>query len=317
MRNHHLEPGPETCHGSFSRDLAPVLTIDPGDTISFGTLDGDWLVESLPGPPPRHGAAVAWRRPGLDDGHALIGPVAVAGARPGSTVRVRFLEIVPASWGWSRVGGRPVEHDRRLGIDGGEAHYLRWDLDPVTGLATSNEGHRVRMRPFLGVVGVAPEESGRLSTHPPRRSGGNIDFKDLVVGTDLYLPVAVDDALVSFGDGHAVQGDGESGATAVECPMERVRVQVDLIAGLALDGPRARTHEGWVTFGFAPSLDDAAFDALSEMGDLLAERLGCGRKEAMNLAGQVVDLRVTQIVNGVKGVHAVVSHDALAMLAGR
>ncbi len=308
---HHLELGPGTTRGSFDRELEPVLTVDSGDSVTCRLLDGDWLTESITGPPARHGVGVPWRRPLLDDGHAMVGPIAVRGARPGMTLRIGIDEVVPADWGWSRSGGRPVEHDRELGIDDDGVHYLRWDLVSADGAATSNEGHRVRMRPFLGLIGLAPGEPGRHSTHPPRRTGGNIDCRELVAGSELYLPVEVEGAFLFLGDGHAAQGDGEVGGTAIECPMDRVRVTVELLPELSIPGPRARTEEGWVVFGFAPTLDEAAFAALRGMGTLMSELYGFGRKEAMNLAGAVVDLRVTQLVNGVKGVHAVLPHDAL------
>lgn len=216
------------------------------------------------------------------------------------TLRVSIDEVVTGSWGWSRAGGRNSELARALGVDQNDEHYLRWTLDAVTRLAASDQGHNVRMHPFMGVIGCTPNLPGIQSTHPPRRTGGNIDCKELVTGTALYLPIEVPGALLSIGDGHAAQGDGESGSTAIECPMESVTITVDLLPELHVARPRAWTPAGWLTFGFAPSLDDAAFEALNEMVDLVRTRLSYERTEALNVCSQIVDLRITQLVNGVK-----------------
>jgi acetamidase/formamidase len=138
-----------------------------------------------------------------------------------------------------------------------------------------------------------------------------------VAGTTLYLPIPVDGALFSAGDGHALQGDGEVAGPALECPMEAAELEFHLRPELALARPRAHTPRGWITFGFSESLDDATVLALADMLELLDERLGCGRREALALASLVVDLHVTQVVNGVKGVHAMVTDQALAGLATR
>jgi acetamidase/formamidase len=173
------------------------------------------------------------------------------------------------------------------------------------------------MRPFLGIMGMPPGEPGRHSTTPPRACGGNIDCKELVVGSSLYLPIPVDGALFSTGDAHALQGDGEVAGPALECPMERAELEFVLHPDLHLARPRAHTPAGWVTFGFDADLDEAMAVALSDMLDLLVELGGGDRKQAMALASLLVDLRVTQVVNGVRGVHAIVSHDALAGLVPR
>jgi acetamidase/formamidase len=135
-----------------------------------------------------------------------------------------------------------------------------------------------------------------------------------VQGSTLYLPIPVDGALFSAGDGHAVQGDGEVAGPALECPMQAAELEFHLRPELKLARPRAHTPRGWITFGFHDSLDEATALALSDMLDLLDERLGCGRREALALASLVVDLHVTQIVNGVRGVHAMVADEALARL---
>jgi acetamidase/formamidase len=224
---------------------------------------------------------------------------------------VDIESLTPTSWGWSRVGGRDVKHDRLLEVAEGAEYYLGWSIDSARGIATSHEGHTVATRPFLGVVGVAPAEPGLHSTHPPRATGGNIDCKELAAGSTLYLPIAVDGALLSVGDGHAAQGDGEVGSTAIECGMDSVVVRLTTLTGVHLEAPRARTPTEWLTFGFAESIDEAMYIALRDMADFVQESYGYERKEALNVCSQTVDLRVTQIVNGVLGVHAALPHQAI------
>jgi acetamidase/formamidase len=241
----------------------------------------------------------------------------IEGARAGMTLEVRVLEVRTGTWGWSSGGGVPSPTNVRLGLDALPQHVVHWALDPDAGLARNARGERVRLRPFMGILGMPPAGPGRHSTTPPRACGGNIDCKELVAGSRLYLPIAVDGALFSAGDGHAVQGDGEVAGPALECPMERAELEFVVHPDLRLARPRAHTPAGWITFGFDASLDEAAAIALSDMLDLLVELRGGDRAQAMALASLLVDLRVTQIVNGVRGVHAIVAHEALADLGGR
>jgi acetamidase/formamidase len=163
----------------------------------------------------------------------------------------------------------------------------------------------------MGILGVAPDEPGVLSTVPPRPCGGNIDCRELVAGSTLWLPIEVDGALLSTGDGHAAQGDGEVSGTAIECPMDRVDLTLTLRDDLPLATPLARTPAGWIAMGFHEDLDEAALIALEAIVDLIAREHGLGRADALALASVAVDLRVTQIVNQVKGVHALLAHDAV------
>jgi acetamidase/formamidase len=146
---------------------------------------------------------------------------------------------------------------------------------------------------------------------PPRPTGGNIDCRELTAGSSLFLPIAVPGGLFSAGDGHAAQGDGEVAETAIECPVERADLTFLLHPALPIATPRARTAEGWLTLGFADDLDEAMFRALEAMLDLIGERYGMGRAEALAMASVAVDLRVTQVVNGTKGVHAFLRHGAI------
>jgi len=161
----------------------------------------------------------------------------------------------------------------------------------------------------LGVIGMPPPEAGVHSTTPPRRWGGNVDCKELVAGTTLFLPIPVDGALLSAGDGHAAQGDGEVCGTAIECPVE-AELSLDLRDDLPLEWPVARIDGAWLTFGFDEHLGLAARIAVDGMLDLMEREHRLARDDALALASVVVDLRVTQVVNRVLGVHAVLRDDA-------
>ena len=152
---------------------------------------------------------------------------------------------------------------------------------------------------------MPPPEPGIHSTGPPRKWGGNIDCKELVAGTWLFLPIPVDGALLSVGDGHAAQGHGEVSGTAIECPLERAQITIDVRDDLDLRSPIARTADAWIAFGFDEDLGLAAEHCMATMLDLMERELGLERDHALALASVVVDLHVTQIVNVSKGVHAV------------
>jgi acetamidase/formamidase len=226
---------------------------------------------------------------------------------------VTFVDLRPGEWGWTVAGGRETPVTTRLGLADVEPSWLLWEIDADAGTATESRGLTVPTAPFLGVTGVAPPEPGEHATTPPRATaGGNIDCRELVAGSVLYLPVQVDDALLYLGDGHAAQGDGEVGGTAVECPMT-TEVRVDLVDDRPLDGIHAETPAGRVTFGFDADLDVATGDALDAMVTWLAVLLDVERATALAFASAVVDLRVTQVANQTWGVHAVLPTGALGL----
>jgi acetamidase/formamidase len=305
---HALEPDDRTLHGYFSARYPPVLTIDPGDTVRLRTLDCWWSAGPYPGGRHADRPRVPQHRP--EYGHALVGPVAVRGARAGMTLEIRIDEVVPAAWGTSVAGGWQSALNQRYGIEEtGVVHT--WQLDPVAMTGRNQLGHTVALRPFLGVLGMPPAGPGEHSTIPPRVHGGNLDCKDLVAGSTLLLPIPVDGALLSAGDGHAAQGDGEVSGIAIECPMDRVVLTIDLRDDFPLTGPVARTADAWLTMGLGATLDEAAFEALESMFALMGKLHGVSRTDAIALASVVVDLRVTQLVNQVVGVHAVLRDGAL------
>jgi acetamidase/formamidase len=298
-----------TVHGHFSRDLPPVVSIDPGDSVVFSSPDAGWGI----GPPwddagtrERFGP----RDPELDAGHPLLGPVEVRGAAAGATLTVHVDRLRVGAWGLTDSAGFPSPLNERLGVADGDSQTLLWQLDADGGTGFDQFGRKVSLRPFLGVMGMPPPQPGVHSTHPPRRWGGNIDCSELGEGATLYLPVPVDGALFSAGDGHARQGDGEVGQVAIEAPMERARLTLSL-ADLELENPVARIDGAWLAFGFDEDLDEAAAQAVDGMLELMRREHGFERRDALALATVVVDLRITQLVNGVKGVHAVLRDDAL------
>lgn len=308
MATYQIRPERETLHGALYCGLKPAITIEPGDRVEFSTLEADWRTGRCTEPKTESGAFFPRDRE-TDFAQALCGPVYIKEAKPGMTLAVSIGELTPGNWGWSRVGLGNPDHLKRIGCEEGE-YFLVWDIDVKAGICTSNEGHKVPMRPFVGVYAVAPEGQEMRTTHYPGNFGGNLDCKALVTGSTLYLPIFHDGALFSVGDGHAAQGDGEMGCTAIECPYEKISLTFDLVQG-TFGSPTAKTPEGWVTFGYSESLTDAAYMALNNMVRLLMYLYGFERREALTAASVAVDMRVTQIVNGVRGAHAVLPYGSI------
>jgi acetamidase/formamidase len=281
---HELPLDAANLHGYFSVELEPVVEIDPGDSVEISVPNAGWDLAADEKLEPRS--------PELDTGHPIAGPIAVRGARQGQTLVVRVHEVVVGDWG---VTWAP------------EDHLVHWELGGGLGRAL---GFEVTLAPFLGVMGMPPSEPGIHPTFPPRRWGGNIDCKELVAGTTLYLPIPVDGALFSAGDPHAAQGDGEVSGTAIEVPA-RAQLTFDVRNDLPLDWPIARIDGAWLTFGFDEHLGMAARIAVDGMIALMERELGVTGDDALALASVAVDLHVTQVVNGVLGVHAELRDDAI------
>jgi acetamidase/formamidase len=312
---HRLDAGADTAHwGYFDADLPARLTIASGERVTISTVSGgpDML------PPPDWGipsalAAIhaAFGGPTLP-GHICTGPVAVAGARPGHVLQVDIEAIeLHYDWGYTfvapLVGALPDEFKAK--------RVFHSRIDRARRVATMPWGHEIALdRPFFGVMAVAPPAAwGRVNTLPPRRNGGNLDNKELVAGTTLYLPVFVEGANFSVGDAHGAQGDGEVCITAIETGLIgtfRLTVREDM----SLDWPMAETPTHVLTMAFDPDLDAAAQIALRSMIDLVASRSGLDREEAFALMSLVADVRVTQLVNGNKGIHVMLEKKWLAKL---
>ena len=303
-----LKPTREALHGALSPELPAAVTIDSGDSVEFETLEADWRTEKCM--EPRSGSGMFFPRSRETDcGQALMGPVYVRGAEPGMTLAVHVDELVPGNWGWSRVGMGDPDHLRRIGCGEGE-YFLTWDIDRENKTCMSNEGHRVALRPFMGIYAVVPAGEEAFTTYVPGAHGGNLDCKELAAGSTIYFPVFHEGALFSLGDSHAAQGNGESGCTAIECPYEKVKITFELVHEEA-EFLAADTPAGWITFGYGGDLTDAAYMALGHMVRFMEKKYGFHKREALAMASLLVDLNVTQVVNGVRGVHAVLPHESI------
>ena len=299
----HLEPAPDTVHwGFFEASLAPLVTIASGERVTLSTVSGtrDMMPAAPLVVPPALAAIHASGARRIVPGHICTGPVAVAGAQPGQVLQVEIEAIEPYyEWGYTHV--RPLAG--ALPEDFAELRVIHSVLDRSAKAWRLPWGQTVPLAPFFGVMGVAPPAAwGTVSTLPPRRNGGNLDNKELVAGTTLYLPIFTAGALFSVGDGHGAQGDGEVCINAVETGLTgtfRLTVRHDM----ELKWPLAETATHMMTMAFDPDLDDCVVIALRQMIDLLAARAGLDRYQAYMLCSLAADLRVTQVVNGNKGIH--------------
>ncbi|MHC0039411.1 acetamidase/formamidase family protein [Pseudoneobacillus sp. C159] len=308
---HTIELKNENLHGSFSKDYQPILTVNSGDSIRLKTPDIQWGYANSK----KEDRMIYSSREKEDKpGHPMVGPIAIRNAKPGMVLEVKLNDIVPGWYGRNWAGGMNNWQNEKLGLIDVPRVQLDWELNATTMTGTCQIGSKsfhIGLQPFIGLMGVAPSEPGAHSTPPPRSVGGNIDCKELVRGSSLFLPISVDEALFSIGDGHAAQGDGEVSGTAIECPMELVDITLIVHENMELSLPMAHTPTGWITFGFNEDLNQATADALNTMVELIAQRHNIEKAEALALASVVVDLRITQVVNGVKGVHAVLPHGAI------
>jgi acetamidase/formamidase len=299
----HIEPSPATVHwGYFDAALPPVLTIASGDRVTISSVSG--AADMMPPPPlevpPALTAIQTAPRKTVMPGHMCTGPVAVAGARPGQVLQVEIERITPYyDWGYIHV--RPLVG--ALPDDFSELRIVHATLDHAHNAWRLPWGHTVPCAPFFGVMAVAPPANwGTISTLPPRRNGGNMDNRELTAGATLYLPIFTDGALFSAGDGHGAQGDGEVCINAVETGLTgtfRLTVRSDM----ELAWPMAETPTHMMTMAFDPDLDDCVVLALRQMIDLVCRRTNLDRTEAYMLCSLAADLRVTQVVNGNKGIH--------------
>jgi acetamidase/formamidase len=254
---------------------------------------------------PAHREIVEKLKPHLGP-HILTGPVAVRGAEPGDTLEVRIKAIeLSVDWGWNII--RPLR-----GTLPEDFPNFRQELIPIDRKAMTAKpawGPAIPLRPFFGIVAVAPRaEYGTISSIEPREFGGNMDNKELVPGSSLFLPVFVPGANFSCGDGHAVQGDGEVCLTALETCLDGT-FELVLHKGRRLAFPRAVTPTHYIAMGMDPDLDDAAKQALRDMIRWLVELKGWKPDEAYVFCSLACDLHVTQLVDGNKGIHAMVARN--------
>jgi acetamidase/formamidase len=312
---HRLPLQPENIHwGYYDSSLDPVVTIESGDRVYFENLLARGLDRlRLAGisedrflPPMLEvEERVTDRGPGA---HPLNGPIYVEGAETGDVLEVRFLDIgFLVDYGVSGFlpGGGTIPADFP------SAALRIFEIDTVTSTVTMTgvEGITIPARPFFGSIGVAPPVlRGRISSTAPGYHVGNLDNKDLVEGTTIFMPVHVYGGLLSIGDGHAAQGDGEVTGTAIEASLYGT-IEVILHKDRSLKWPRAETPTHYMSMGLDPDLDEAARMATREMVSFLVSEKGMDPADAYVLCSVALDLRVTQLVDGTKGIHGMLSKD--------
>ena len=300
-KTHRLEATPSTVAvGYYWADAKPALRIASGDII-----DVDTLLTNSPTGLARAGVAddkiqaslksivaeVTGDRRG-PGGHILTGPVYVEGAQPGDALEVKILSIdLPIDYGYNGCSGFVPENCER----GTPAKILLLDRQKMT--SEFAPGIVIPLKPFYGSMGVAPApELGRVSSNPPGRHAGNMDNKELVAGSTLYIPVFAPGALFEIGDGHAAQGDGEVDQTAIETSL-RGRLQLTVRKGMALNFPRAETTTDYISMGFDADLTKATTIAIQEMVDFIAARWKMNKHQAYQLVSVAGNVAVTQLVD--------------------
>lgn len=303
-----LAPTPKTVTwGYFDPRTPPVLRVRSGDTVEVEALIAAGVQDMEVAGVPANQIQSALRevdREVKDRGeipHILTGPIYVDGAEPGDALEVRILSIdpvIPYAVNFFRPGRGFLPDEFPY------AYSKVTPLDLSRKVAKFSDDVEIPLRPFFGVIGVAPPiQTGRISSGPPWIHTGNMDNKELIAGTTLYIPVHTKGALLSIGDGHAGQGDGEVCLTALETSL-RGTFQLLVRKRLNLRWPRAETPTHYMTMGFHENLEEAAKIAVDEMLDFLVTERHLSRDNAYILASDAVDLRITQLVDGKKGVHA-------------
>jgi len=306
-RTYTLDATPKTvAWGYYDAAAQPVLRIQSGDTVIFNTL-----ITNSPSGLEKAGLPPDQVQQNLRDiykeitthgpgGHILNGPVYIEGAQPGDTLEIRIEKIDPAipyAYNGFRFGAGFLTQDFT---------YSKTKIIPLDRqrmLADFAPGIEIPLRPFFGSMGVAPPESyGRISSAPPGIHGGNMDNKELVAGTILYLPIHVPGALFEIGDGHAGQGNGEVDITALEISLSGT-LQFIVRKDVKVKYPRAETPTQYISMGFDDDLSEATRMAVRQMIDFLVDEKHLSRDDAYMLTSVTGDVDITELVDGNKGVH--------------
>ena len=312
-KTHRLEATPSTVvYGYYWSQARPVLRIDSGDII-----DVDTLLTNTPEGLAKAGVPESKIQASLKSivtevtgdrkgpgGHILTGPVYVEGAEPGDVLEVKILSILlDIDYGYNGCKGfLPENCDRAAseGIPGGGEADKPFKIIPLDRSRMTAEfvpGVVLPLHPFFGSMGVAPApEAGRVSSNPPGRHAGNLDNRELVAGTTLYIPVFTRGALFEIGDGHAAQGDGEVDQTAIETSL-RGRLQLTVRKDMKLTWPRAETATDYISMATDPDLTVASKGAIQEMIDFLVAQKHLSRREAYQLVSLAGNVAVTQLVD--------------------
>jgi acetamidase/formamidase len=297
--------------GVFDTTLPPILTIDSGDTVTLPNTWSHFLNKMQPGVPVDQLAELRKNNPGRGP-HSIIGPIAVKNAEPGDVLEIRYKRFKTVNW--AAVFNNPGALGTGLlaaDYPQGQIKYLDLDLSKMSAQFAPNI--KVPLRPFQGTLGVAPPDGfypplspGVTSSVPPGPHGGNIDLSELTEGSTLFLPVWKTGGLIYTGDSHAVQGDGEISLTALETRMQEMRIQVVLHKQKNFAWPIAETQTHWITLGLDKDLNVAMQLAARNAIKFLSSRGGMTELDAYALCSIAGSFRVTQVVDIVRGVHAMI-----------
>ncbi len=309
---HVVESTNETVHlGVFDTTLPPIIKIDSGDTISFPNTWSHFMNQMQPGVPIDTLAELRKSNPGRGP-HSIIGPVAVNNAEPGDVLEIRYKRLKAFNWG--AVFNNPGALGTGLlaaDYPQGQIKYLDFDLQKMNAQFAPNIN--VPLKPFQGTLGVAPPDGyypplspGVTSSVPPGPHAGNVDLNEMSEGSTMFIPVWKPGALIYTGDSHAAQGDGEISLTALETRMQEVRIQVVLHKQKKFAWPVAETPTHWITLGMDKDLNAAMTLAARNAIKFLAARAGLNELDAYALCSIAASFRVTQVVDIMRGVHAMI-----------
>ncbi|GGD53475.1 acetamidase/formamidase family protein [Muriicola marianensis] len=273
-------------HNKFSSAIPPQLTVPDGSIVEVYTQ------EATGGQLNINSTLEDFHKVDMDKIHTLTGPIYVEGASPGDVLSVEILDLEPGDWGWTGMGPD-------FGFLAGDSEaegFKTFPLDKENNIVRFSENIVIPLKPFLGVIGVAPTTDEMLVTFPPRANGGNMDDPNMTVGVTVYLPVFVDGALLSLGDSHAVQGLGEVVGTAVECDMRAV-VRLQVIKDKKIAEPQYETADYYATTGFGTTIDEAAKKATQYMIEHLSKTYGMSEGDAYMLCSLIGDLKIAEVVD--------------------
>jgi acetamidase/formamidase len=296
----HLLPATleTTQWGWFNNAQPPVLRVDSGDSIVLETMMHSHN-QVVPGRTIEEIKKMRTDFPGRGP-HTLTGPIYINGAEPGDVLKVTLNKIVPRAYATNfnvpgLFGQFPQDYPD------GQVRYMYLDLDKM--VTEFLPGVYVPVKPFPGTIGVARKEPGQYSSVPPGEFAGNMDIRDFVAGSSLYVPVHVPGALLWTGDSHAAQGNGEVNLTALETAYKEFNITVEVIKGRPLDFPRIETEKSWITMGFDQDLNKAWDQTKLQTVKYLSEQRNISAEQAATLMPTVSDCRVSQVVNVKKGIH--------------
>ena len=317
-RVHVVESSDKTVRlGIYDTTLEPIVKVDSGDTISYPNTWSHFLNQMQPGVPVETLAKLRLSNPGHGP-HSIIGPVYVNGAEPGDVLEVRYKRIRPFDWGAvfnnpGSIGTGLLAQD----FPEGQVKYLKLDVPHMT--AEFNPNIHVPLKPFQGTLGVAPPDGffpplspGVTSSVPPGPHAGNTDLSEMVEGSTMFIPVWKPGALIFTGDSHAAQGDGEINLSALETRMQELRIQVVLHKQKNFAWPMAETSTHWITLGLDKDLNVAMTLAARNAINFLAAHADLTKLDAYALCSIAVSFRVTQVVDIVRGVHAMIPKNLFA-----